>query len=98
MEGLILHTQNSGDISLIIQLAERLGISYGYAQKERAKSPKHAEISEIIAKLVRPIGKTIDIEALKSARKYKGVNRKRFDRLVKEIDIPQTAEELIAQL
>ncbi len=95
MEGLILHTQNSGDISLIIQLAERLGIAY--TQNGSIKSPPAPEIAEIILDLAKHMGKTIDIEALKKARKYKGVNRKRFDKLIKEIDIPQTAEELIAQ-
>ena len=96
MQTLILHTQNINDISLIIQLAERLGIPY--TQKKEVKQVRKKEVSEVILTLTKPMGKTLDIEALKKERNYKGVNRKRFDKLIKEMDIPQTAEELIAQL
>ena len=95
METLILHTQNIHDISLIIQLAERLGISY---TKKEVKQVRKKEVSDFILSLTKPMAKTLDINALKKERNYKGVNRKRFDKLVKEIDIPQTAGELIAQL
>ena len=48
--------------------------------------------------IVEPIKKTIDIEAIKREQGYKGVNRKRFDRLVKELNITEPLEDLLAQL
>ena len=95
METLILYAQNLNDIALIIQLAERLGIPY---TKKEVEEVRKKEVSTVILNLTKPMSKTLDINALKEERNYKGVNRKRFDKLIKEIDIPQTAEELIAQL
>lgn len=46
----------------------------------------------------RPLKKRLDIDALKKERNYKGVNRKRFDALVKEINIIEPVDMLIAQL
>jgi hypothetical protein len=95
METLILHTQNPQDALLIIQLAVRLGIPYS---KTVEVEKRKKEISETVLSLAKPLSKTLDVEAIKKERNYKGVNRKRFDKLVKEIALPQSAEELIAQL
>jgi hypothetical protein len=48
--------------------------------------------------LVKPISKTLDIEALKRAKGYKGVNRPRFNRLIKELNITEPIELLLNQL
>jgi hypothetical protein len=42
---------------------------------------------DLLASLQGPISEKLDLEALKQAKKYKGVNRKRFDNLIKEINI-----------
>lgn len=52
----------------------------------------------ILANITKPIKKTIDIEAIKREKGYKGVNRKRFDSLVKELNITEPLEDLLAQL
>jgi hypothetical protein len=49
-------------------------------------------------KILKPTKKTLDIELLKYEKGYKGVNRKRFNNLVKELNITEPVEELLAQL
>ncbi len=51
-----------------------------------------------LLRLVEPLQKWLDLEELKREQNYKGVNRKRFDRLVKELDIKESAEELLQML
>lgn len=51
-----------------------------------------------VKNLVKPIQKTLDIEALKRAKGYKGVNRPRFNRLIKEANITESTEQLLNQL
>jgi hypothetical protein len=46
----------------------------------------------------RYIKKRLDIDALKKSRNYKGVNRTRFNQLVKEMNITEPIELLISQL
>jgi hypothetical protein len=53
---------------------------------------------EVLRKLNRPIKKRLDIEILKKEKNYKGVNRERFDQLVKEINITEPIELLMSQL
>jgi hypothetical protein len=53
---------------------------------------------DALKNIVKPIEKTIDLEAIKREKGYKGVNRKRFDRLVKELNITEPLEDLLAQL
>jgi hypothetical protein len=48
--------------------------------------------------IVKTTQKTLDIDALKREKGYKGVNRKRFNSLVKELNITEPIEELLAQL
>ena len=52
----------------------------------------------LLKTLNRPIKKTLDIEAIKKAKNYKGLNRERFDKLVKEMNITEPIDLLIAQL
>jgi hypothetical protein len=56
------------------------------------------KVDDLLKTLNRPIKKTLDIDALKKAKNYKGVNRERFNRLIKEINITEPIELLISQL
>lgn len=42
--------------------------------------------------------KTISVEDLKREQNYQGFNRAEFDRLVKELDIQEPIEDLLAML
>lgn len=53
---------------------------------------------DLLKKVNRPIAKKLNLKALKKAKNYQGVNRERFDKLVKEIDIKEPIELLLSQL
>jgi hypothetical protein len=53
---------------------------------------------DVLQKINRPMAKKLDLDALKKAKNYKGVNRARFNQLVKEINIHEPIELLLSQL
>lgn len=53
---------------------------------------------DLLTTLNRPIKRRLNLDALKKANNYKGVNRERFDKLVKEINIVEPIELLLSQL
>jgi hypothetical protein len=59
---------------------------------------KESIADNALKSIIKPIKKTLDIEALKREKNYKGVNRKRFNRLIKELNVTEPIEELLAQL
>ncbi len=68
------------------------------AEEKVDKVEKSLKMDDLLKNLNRPIKKTLDIDALKKAKNYKGVNRQRFNRLVKEINITEPIELLLSQL
>lgn len=52
----------------------------------------------LLAQLRRPIQPFLNIEAIKQAKNYQGLNRKRFDSLIQEINIGEPIEVLLGQL
>jgi len=58
---------------------------------------KQVEVDTLNA-IHRPIQKRLDLDALKKAKNYRGVNRKRFDQLAQEINITEPIDLLLAQL
>ncbi len=55
-------------------------------------------ITDVLKSINRPIKKRLDLNSLKKAKNYKGVNRARFNKLVKEINIVEPIDLLLAQL
>ncbi|MGB0930498.1 MAG: hypothetical protein ACPGVB_06970 [Chitinophagales bacterium] len=55
-------------------------------------------LTDLLTTINRPIKKRLDLDALKKEKNYQGVNRKRFDKLVKEINIVEPIDELLLQL
>ncbi len=53
---------------------------------------------DLLQRINRPFSKTLDLERLKKAKNYKGVNKERFDRLVKELNITEPIDVLLSQL
>ena len=64
----------------------------------KAKVDKVVTKRDVLPKINRPMTKKLDLEALKKAKNYKGVNRVRFNQLVKEINIHEPIELLLSQL
>jgi hypothetical protein len=54
--------------------------------------------SEMLKKLTKPMRKKLDLEELKREQNWKPIDRKEFDRLVKEIDIQESLEQLLADI
>ena len=55
-----------------------------------------ADPSDILYRLSKPIPKKLDIDALIVKQGFKGINRIKFDQLVRKINIQEPLEELLA--
>ncbi len=64
----------------------------------KAKAKKEQSKTDLLKDINRPIKKTLDLDLLKKAKDYKGVNRERFNKLVKEMNIVEPIELLLSQL
>ena len=53
---------------------------------------------EMLRKMAKPMRKKLDIEELKREQNWKPIDRDEFDRLIKEIDIQEPLEQLIADI
>ncbi len=59
------------------------------------------EISENegdIHKLVKPMRKRLDVEVLKKEQRYKTIDKKKFFKKIKKLEIQEPIEELLAML
>ena len=65
--------------------------------KEIKKRPTEKQL-EMLKKLAKPIRKKLDLEELKREQNWKPIDRQEFDRLVKELDIQEPVEQLIADI
>lgn len=63
-----------------------------------AKAKKEQSNTDLLKDINRPIKKTLDLNLLKKAKDYEGVNRERFNKLVKEINVVEPIELLLSQL
>ena len=55
-----------------------------------------ADPSDILYRLARPMPKKLDIDALILKQGFKGVNRVKFDQLIRKINIQEPLEQLLA--
>ena len=62
------------------------------------KAKKEDSMTDLLKSINRPIKKKLDLNLLKKAKNYNGVNRERFNKLVKEINIVEPIELLLSQL
>ena len=56
------------------------------------------EQSDLLRKLAKPMRKKLDLEELKREQNWKPIDRKKFDKLVKELDIQEPLEQLLADI
>jgi hypothetical protein len=89
-----IEADSASEVAQLLQFIETMNL--GQLQLVVNKAP-HTK-ADILKTLHRPIKKRLDIEALKKSSNYKGVNRARFNQLVKEMNIIEPIELLIAQL
>lgn len=61
------------------------------------KQPTEKQL-EMLGKLAKPIREKLDIEELIKEQNWKPIDREEFDRLVREIDIQEPLEQLIADI
>ncbi|CAN5579676.1 hypothetical protein BH20ACI4_BH20ACI4_08910 [soil metagenome] len=61
------------------------------------KQPTEKQL-EMLEKLAKPIREKLDIEELKREQNWKPINREKFDKLVREIDIQEPLEQLISDI
>ncbi len=59
---------------------------------------KKDKSNDLLKKITKPIKKKLDLEEIKKENNYKGVNRERFNALIKEINIVEPIELLLSQL
>lgn len=65
---------------------------------EKKKNGLTEHQSEMLKKIARPMRKKLDLDELKREQNWKPINRAEFDRLVKELDIQEPLEQLLADI
>lgn len=91
---LTIETDNPRDVEQLLSVFQTMNLeNVRIVMNDKTKSA-----NDLLKSLNRPIKKTLDLDALKNAKNYKGVNRQRFNRLVKEMNITEPIELLLAQL
>ena len=53
---------------------------------------------DLLQKLAKPMRKHLDIAELVKAQGFKGVDRKKFDALIKDLDVKEPLNELLAMI
>jgi CRISPR/Cas system-associated endonuclease Cas1 len=94
-------TLDTRKINLIVQIS-KLDKEESVRQVEEfislvEKRPTEKQL-EMLKKLAKPVREKVDIEELKRQQNWKPVNREEFERLVKEMDIQEPIEQLIADI
>ena len=65
---------------------------------DEVKNRPTREQLELLEKLAKPMREKTDIDELIKEQNWKPVNREEFDKLVKELDIQEPIEQLIADI
>ena len=86
---LIVEITHLDDEKSLRRIAEVIG--------EEKKRPTEKQL-ETLEKLAKPMRKKLDLEELKREQNWKPIDRKEFDRLVKELDIQEPLEQLLADI
>jgi len=54
--------------------------------------------NDLLQKLAKPMRKHLDLDELVKEQGFKGVDRKKFDALIAELDVQEPIEELLASI
>ncbi|MFN0212896.1 MAG: hypothetical protein ACKVT2_01465 [Saprospiraceae bacterium] len=83
-------------VSLISQISA-LSNEDMLRQLEQILMPREsANPSDLLYRLARPMPQKLDIDALIIKQNFKGVNRSKFNQLVRKINIQEPLEQLLA--
>ena len=83
-------------ISLIMAVQDEEALAVIEAYFEQKDSLNTNDL--LLAKLVKPLRKTVTVEELVEEQQYKGINKAEFEALIKEINITEPIEELLNML
>lgn len=91
---LTIEIDNSQEVEQLLHVFKSMNLESIHIVVDK----KNDAVADLLKTINRPIKKRLDLEALKRAKKYKGVNRERFNKLVKEMNITEPIELLLSQL
>lgn len=98
---MITQTISDQKLDLIVQITKLIKEESVHQVKEFVeyleKDPTDEQM-EMLRKIAKPMRKKMDLEELKREQNWKPVNREEFDRLIREIDIKEPLEQLIADI
>ena len=94
---LTIEIAHASELEPLLQLFKALNLESIHLVMP-APEKQVAPVNDVLKRLHRPIPKRLDLDALKKAKNYKGVNRARWDALIKEMNITEPIELLLSQL
>ncbi len=95
---LTIEIGNLSEVEQLLHVFRTLNLESIHVVVDRQLNKRTTTKKDLLTTLNRPIKKRLDLDALKKTKNYKGVNRERFDTLVKEINIVEPIELLLSQL
>ncbi len=95
---LTIEIANPGEVEQLLHVFKTLNLESIHVVVDAQIPKKITTQKDLLTILNRPILKKLNLESVKKAKNYKGVNRTRFDELVKEINIIEPIETLLSQL
>ena len=98
MTTLTIEIGNPMEVEQVLRVFKTMNLESVHVVVDKPTNKKADKTVDALKLINRPIKKRLDIEALKKAKNYKGVNRARFNQLIKEINIVEPVDVLISQL
>ena len=98
MTTLTIEIGNPKEVEQVLRVFKTMNLASVHVVVDEPTNKKSDKTVDALKLIQRPIEKRLDIEAMKKAKNYKGVNRARFNQLIKEINIVEPVEVLLSQL
>ena len=98
MTALTIEIDNPKEVEQVLRVFKTMNLASVHVVVDEPVNKKADKTVDALKLIHRPIIKRLDIEALKKAKNYQGVNRARFNQLIKEINIIEPVEVLLSQL
>ena len=95
---LTIEIGNPSEMEQLLHVFSMMNLESIHVVVNKEEEKKVSPVADLLTTINRPIKKHLDIEALKKAKNYRGVNRERFNQLVKEINIVEPIDLLLSQL
>lgn len=92
-----IETSNPNDLETLIEAFKKLDLHEVNIVVSKIEEEVN-NTESILSKLSKKRPLKLDLEAIKKERKYQGINRDKFNQLVKDINITEPIEILLSQL